>query len=227
MPERDTKDKELTAELKVQVNEYLLKWFSALGFANLIAIIAGLAYIFFWIPQQAVSEAKALLEAEMQETITVVRTTLRQVANDALVKSGEAKALSSTAKTEAIETAEALKQLKEQALSLSKNDTVNVIAAAKVLADHPEVGELLKMADRLDALSKQVKGMNSSIDTKLTDCRVCIQLTSNSNIDGAKQCSSWTSAGKEVSTGASGWAEAGPGSTGGGKYAARAWLSCR
>lgn len=60
-----------------------------------------------------------------------------------------------------------------------------------------------------------------------TECSVCVELTSNSDIDGEKECSDYSSGGIERPSPRSEWAEANLGTYGGGKYAARVSITCR
>ncbi len=60
-----------------------------------------------------------------------------------------------------------------------------------------------------------------------TECKVCVQITSNSIIDGPKECSGYSFGGNEKASSSSKWAEAGGGSLGGGKYASKVWITCR
>lgn len=59
------------------------------------------------------------------------------------------------------------------------------------------------------------------------ECRLCVRISSNSSLDGDKECSDWSSGGVEEATGSSQWAEANDGTYGGGKYAIQGWIECR
>ena len=84
-----------------------------------------------------------------------------------------------------------------------------------------------------EEISVEVDGnemtLQSAIDNGriITKCRVCIQLLSNSDIDGDKECSDYSYGGIERLTPLSGWAEANTGTYGGGKYSSRAWIECK
>lgn len=92
--------------------------------------------------------------------------------------------------------------------------TVGIISVQAQSRSLPEIVEDLHT--RIDILERQ----------SLSQCRVGIQLHSNSAIDGEIVWSEWTSGGEVMSSGTSGWAEAHRGTNGGGKYAAEAFLQC-
>jgi len=73
----------------------------------------------------------------------------------------------------------------------------------------------------------QWSGSAWSCTTLVRECRVCIQIASNSSADGAKVCSSYSSLGSEQGTGMSWWAEANGGSYGWGKYSVYSRIECR
>ena len=68
---------ELTSETKLLVTEYvsgILKgWLAWIGIANLAAIALGMIYIYFILPNKAVSEAKLLMEDEVSNVTSLLQ----------------------------------------------------------------------------------------------------------------------------------------------------------
>tara|TARA_Y100000310_G_scaffold206639_1_gene207054 strand:+ start:104 stop:556 length:453 start_codon:yes stop_codon:yes gene_type:complete len=82
----------------------------------------------------------------------------------------------------------------------------------------------------LSSLESDLGGLEGDLSSlegrALERCRICTQISSNTDIDGNKECSDWTT-GTQKATGASQWAEANSGTYGGGKYATQSWIECR
>ncbi|MCP5273059.1 MAG: hypothetical protein H6932_17810 [Burkholderiaceae bacterium] len=156
---------EIPDELRTQINAYLFRWVASLGailgVVNVGAIVVGLAYIFFVIPEKAASEAKVFVEKKAEEPISELRKSLMQIAAEALSIGGEAKGMSRSAAEEAERTKKALNELQQQASTLKGGDVLRVVEAAEALKGKPDIAAALRTVQQVDELSRKVATLES------------------------------------------------------------------
>jgi hypothetical protein len=81
---------ELTPGQKVAINDYLFKWFAALGAVNLAAVLSGLFYVFAVLPKEAKEEVVNAAKADIRGVLEQLKTDARREIGgfqDELVKS--------------------------------------------------------------------------------------------------------------------------------------------
>jgi hypothetical protein len=125
------------------INSYLLKWLGLLGAANFLAIIAGLGYVFGIIPQQAASQATALVKSEIRSEISPLLAEKLNSLATALQESAKVQERARFVGEEANRLTRDVANLRSQVNQLDKDGVLAVASAADKLKDG---------ADKLDVL---------------------------------------------------------------------------
>ncbi|MCG7961762.1 MAG: hypothetical protein N0E54_03530, partial [Candidatus Thiodiazotropha taylori] len=149
----------LLPELRSAVDSHLFKWFAALGIVNFSALIVGLVYIFFVIPDKAVSEATSIIQVKSESAVSDLQNQLMRVTGEALIKGGQAEGLSSTALSQANELTREVASLRKRLDEVKNEDLARLTKAIDTLSNNPEVETSLNLVPRINGLEQSLGGM--------------------------------------------------------------------
>jgi hypothetical protein len=161
-------EKPLSPETKEAINSYLVKLSAIIGIPNLVFVAGAFIYILFFLPSQAVQQARALMEQQMANVIQATLssfTPVMQAANksslDAVLQAGKAQNVSDQAIRRAGRMEEELIKLEGRVKTLSQNDRIWIDDIIQTLKKNPEVTQTLELIKRVDTLDKTLNALQS------------------------------------------------------------------
>lgn len=143
----ENQDKRLAHDQKEAINSYLLKLSAFIGIPNLLFLIVSFGYIAFILPNQAIQQAKIIMESQ----ITSMNQTLITLTAKTLEKSGGAQALTKQAEERILKLTNDLKKL-DANVEAMKNADVNQIG--KIINEITKNEAVCNAADFLSRLKK-------------------------------------------------------------------------
>lgn len=146
---------ELSSEEKDAINSYLLKWFTALGFVNAVAIVAGLSYIFFIIPQEAASKANTLISEEINKQIAPMKEKAWEATSKALTEIGRVQEKVDMITDSAKKLTDDLKILQNKVSIFSEEKAIKVVNISDLLAKNPNVDGVFNLLNRVTDLEQR------------------------------------------------------------------------
>ena len=124
---------DLSPESKLLIQNHvestLVKWGALLGITNIVAIAAGIAYLFFLVPNQALK----LIEAQIAAKMAVSAETLvqagkaQQISNETFVQAGKARELLATVTKTADSIDSNLTELRTKLEKALKSDSAQLV----------------------------------------------------------------------------------------------------
>lgn len=146
---------ELSSEAKDAINSYLLKWFTALGFVNAIAIVTGLSYIFFIIPKEAASKTDTLISAEIDKQMAPMKEKAWDATSKALTEVGRIQEKTDMITDSAKKLTDDLKILQNKVSSFSDDKATKVVNISELLVKNPDVAGVFNLLNRVTDLEQR------------------------------------------------------------------------
>ena len=148
-------NEELTLSQKHAVNSYLFKWFAALGLVNVAALLTGLSYIFFVIPQEAASKANILISEEINRQISPLKDDALRSTSEALTQSARVQERANFMFEETNELAKAVRTLKNNLNDIKKDDVLKVKEVSDYLLANPNIDRILGLEERVSSVESR------------------------------------------------------------------------
>ncbi|MDB3936389.1 hypothetical protein N9383_06705 [Granulosicoccus sp.] len=148
----------LTEESRSAINSYLGKWLAALGLVNLIAIVTGLSYIFFYIPIQASNRADVLIEAKLNETIAPLKDKAVESMSLTLIESAKLQERSEAMRDESLRLTKVVEKFRTDVRKLRDDDLVKVAQISDILSEGEGLELLYSIGSRLDEIESDPNG---------------------------------------------------------------------
>ena len=148
-------------ELRSAVDSHLFKWFAALGIVNFSALVVGLVYIFFIVPDKAVSEATSIIQVKSQTAVADLQTQLMKITGEALIKGGQAQGLSTTALGQANDLTREVASRRKKLDDVKNEDLVKLTDAIEVLAKNPNIETALNLVPKVSNLQNELNRMRN------------------------------------------------------------------
>ncbi len=175
---------ELSSEQKNVINSYLFKWFTALGIVNVAALVSGLSYIFFVIPQEAANKANSLISSEISEEIKKQITPISQSALQSISQASEiamkstSGALAESARVqervalideEAKRLADAVRNFRVQVSEIKHDDAIKIKEVSDLLLKNPNTENTFNLLARVSSLERKTQGMPDGLNSPFFD----------------------------------------------------------
>ena len=148
----------LTPEAKAEINKYLWRIAAYFGLTNLIAIVAGLTYIFFVLPNQAAEQARAQVQAQSS---TLTAEFIKKAA-EALVDSGKAQASATQVTEKGREIDRQFRELQVKFDAIKGTSAEQLADLVAKLKATPDLAENLKLVTTVKTLETRLNGTNAA-----------------------------------------------------------------
>lgn len=150
----------LTDDARNAINNHLLKWFTFLGFVNLATLVAAFGYIFFFLPEKAVNEAKIYIQNKASKEVEILQNRLFEVTGKAIETSGRAQERAEVAYSRIGDIEISINNINTELAAISKNDTMEIKRISETLNNNPETKAALVSVSMLHNLKQEQKIKN-------------------------------------------------------------------
>ena len=161
MSETDNSDK-LTPAAKVEINKYLWRLAATFGATNIVAIVAGLTYIFFVLPNQAAEQARAQIQAQSSS----LTSEFIKKAAEALIDTGKAQASAMQVSEKGKEIDRQFREIQtkfEAVKGTSSEQLADLVAKLNATKD---IAENLKLLAAVRAIEARMNGTNATTSSQ-------------------------------------------------------------
>ena len=145
----------LTESAKVAINSYLLKWFSALGIINIVALLLGLSYIFFYIPQEAANKANILITEEIHKQTSLLKNITLKSTTEALIQSARVQERAALIEVEAKHLTKTVRLLRVKVNEIKEDDVIKVKELSELLEKNTKLNSVIDIENRLNVIEQK------------------------------------------------------------------------